>query len=245
MPHRFVCLLFLLLNNLILAQKDSVAVQYDTDPIALKEITEADLETYKNDPKFDYEIIKKDAPDWWISFKNWIAGVFMKIFEWIFGVEKATGAFNSFLQILPYLLLGILIFILIKFFLNVNARSMYQNKKNQALVNLSEEEHIIKNENIETLINNALSEDNYRLATRYYYLLILQQMTDKEIITWELQKTNEDYLMEIQETKLKDTFRLITRFYNYIWYGDFPLDKSKYEKLAPSFVTLKKMIANA
>lgn len=220
-------------------------IKYDHTEMAPVTIIDSDLNPFRNDPKFDYGIVEKNAPEWWISFKNWIGGVFMKLFEWIFGIEKATGAFNSFLQILPYLLLGILIFILIKFFLNVQARSLMNNQKNQTLVQLSEEEHIIKNENIESLIEKALSEKNYRLAIRYYYLLLLRMMTDKEIIQWELQKTNEDYLSEIEASNLRQAFKTTTRFYNYIWYGDFPLDEPKYKSVANSFVALKKQVANA
>ncbi|UWX53989.1 hypothetical protein NYZ99_13010 [Maribacter litopenaei] len=176
MQKQVLLVLFILLTSVILAQQDSVSIKYDTSEITPINISDSDLESFQNDSDFNYEIVEKNAPDWWIAFKNWIGSVFMKLFEWIFGIEKATGAFNSFLQILPYLLLGILIFILIKFFLNVNARSIHQSKKNQALVGLSEEEHIIKNENIETLINNALSEGNYRLG--HPFLLSIDTSTN-------------------------------------------------------------------
>ncbi|WP_243641770.1 DUF4129 domain-containing protein [Maribacter algicola] len=237
--------LFLFLTDFLLAQQDSLVVKYDTSEINPVVIEDADLDTFRNDPKFDYEVVEKTAPDWWISFKNWLGRIFMRLFEWIFGIEKASGAFNAFLQILPYLLLGILIFILIKFFLNVHARSLMHTKNNKSLVHLSEEEQIIKNENIESLIEKALADKNYRLAIRYYYLLILRLMTDKEIIQWELQKTNEDYLSEIKETGLKDAFKTSTLYYNYIWYGDFPLDEPKYQNVSNFFIALKQKVTNA
>lgn len=245
MPKWVLLVLFLFLTDFLLAQQDSLVVKYDTSEINPVVIEDADLDTFRNDPKFDYEVVKKSAPDWWISFKNWLGRIFMRLFEWIFGIEKASGAFNAFLQILPYLLLGILIFILIKFFLNVHARSLMNTKNNNSLVHLSEEEQIIKNENIESLIEKALAEKNYRLAIRYYYLWILRLMTDKEIIQWELQKTNEDYLSEIKETGLKDAFKTSTLYYNYIWYGDFPLDEPKYQNVSNFFIALKQKVTNA
>ncbi len=226
------------------AQKDSVSVIYDDAPIVRKEIGNIDLESYKNNPDFDYEVVKQNAPTWWVSFKNWLSNLVMRFFEWLFGVEKASGAFNSFLEILPYLLLATLLFILIKFFINVNTNSVI-SKSNTPLVSLSEEEHIIKNTDVELLIKQALANNDYRLAIRYYYLYILQLMTEKDIIKWELQKTNEDYLKEIQEDGLKENFSTITRHYNYIWYGDFPIDHNKYSKAESSFLALKKIIADA
>ncbi|MBQ4914486.1 DUF4129 domain-containing protein [Maribacter sp. MMG018] len=245
MPKHF--LLFILIGLTITfshAQTDSVSVIYDNSEIVRKEISPADLESYKNNPDFDYEVVKQDAPTWWVSFKNWMSNLVMRFFEWLFGIEKASGAFNTFLEILPYLLLVALLFILIKFFININTNSVI-SKSNTPLVSLSEEEHIIKNTDIEQLIKQALANNDYRLAIRYYYLYILQLMTEKDIIKWELQKTNEDYLKEIQEAGLKENFNTITRHYNYIWYGDFPIDHTKYNKAEASFLALKKIIANA
>ena len=167
------------------AQDSIVTIKNDTTNLTPIQIDESQLEQFKNNPDFDYEVVKSAAPDWWISFKNWLSNVFIRIFEWLFGIEKAAGAFNTFLQILPYVLLIILLFILVKFFLSVNARAIIHAKKNQSIVALSEEEHIIKNEDIQQLISSALAQKDYRLAVRYNYLYMLQLLSEKELITWE------------------------------------------------------------
>ncbi len=242
-------ILFIIICSIIglttYAQKDTLSLAHDTSEISPKRISERDLETYLNDPKFDYEEIKSSAPEWWISFKNWISNTVLKFFEWVFGIEKASGAFHVFLEISPYILLVLLLFILIKFFINVNARSVLYAKKNQSTVALSEEEHIIKNEDIQELIKNALANSDYRLAIRYYYLYILQIMTQENIISWEHQKTNEDYIVEIEKAHIQTPFKTLTRLYDYIWYGDFPIDKLKFEKAESKFLALKKIMLNA
>lgn len=226
----------------IAAQNDTLTVKLDTVSLVQKTIDKSELDTFKNNPDFDYEVAKNTVPDWWIAFKNWLSNLFMRLFEWLFGVEQAAGAFNVFLKLLPYLLLGILVFILIKFFINVNAGAMRFNNKNKALVTLSEEEHIIKNEDVQKLIQQALADRNYRLAVRYYYLYTLQLMNEKEIIVWELQKTNADYHKEIEKIELKKPFAQITRLYEYIWYGDFPIDEHKYLKAEANFLSLKEEV---
>lgn len=226
------------------AQNDSLTVRLDTSSIVQKTIDSSDLEAFKNNPDFDYEVVKNTAPDWWIAFKNWMSNVLIRFFEWLFGVEKAAGALNVFLKILPYILLGILVFILIKFFINVNARAISHNRNNQALVTFSEEEHIIKNEDIQKLIQQALEAKNYRLAVRYYYLYILRLMNEKELIVWEQQKTNTDYNSELQKTDLKKPFAQITRLYEYVWYGDFPIDEGKFLKAEANFLSLQKVLQN-
>lgn len=226
------------------AQDNSATIKKDTADISPVQIDESQLEQFRNNPDFDYKEAIATAPDWWVSFKNWISTIFIKFFEWLFGVEKAAGAFSVFLQVLPYALLVLLLFILIKFFLSVNARAVMHAKKNQAIVALSEEEHIIKNEDIQQLIEKALGQKDYRLAVRYQYLYMLQLMSEKEFIVWELQKTNDDYKLELQKQELVQPFATSTRLYNYFWYGEFPIDETKYKKAEAKFLSLKQLLIN-
>tara|TARA_R110002050_G_scaffold109796_4_gene221156 strand:- start:2195 stop:2890 length:696 start_codon:yes stop_codon:yes gene_type:complete len=221
-----------------LAQQDSLVVRYDTAPLEVKKISDADLSSYRENPDFNYEVQEKKA-SWLSELWQWLLNQIRQVFEWIYGVDAAVGPMAFFLKLLPYLLLFFLIFLLIRFFLNANIRAMRTAEKNRNIVGLSEEEHIIKNENIDDLIKQALEDHNYRLAVRYSYLLILKLLSEKEIIAWELQKTNSDYLNEIQRPELKIPFGNITRLYDYIWYGDFAIDETKYQKAAYAFNSLK------
>ncbi len=239
-PFLLFCL-FMLCAFAARAQKDSTAITYDTAPLEVKQIDKENLQKYQDDPAFDYEVTQAEHT-WWDNFMTWLSNIFRRMFEGIFGVEKAAGLFASFLSIVPYLLLGILIFLLIKFFLNANASALLQAKKEQSAVSLSEEEHLIKNEDLQQLVQKALADKNYRLAVRYYYLFLLKLMSEKEIISWELQKTNDDYIQEIKKTELQLPFRTITRLYDYVWYGDFPIDESKYYKAEKTFSILQKLL---
>lgn len=220
------------------AQQDSLVVKYDTAPMVLKEINEDELSPYLNNPDYNYE---EEVPQatWWDDVKAWFYNIIKRIFEWIFGMDAAVGPLAFFLKIVPYLLLFFLIFLLIRFFLNANLRAMKNVEMNKSTVGLSEEEHIIKNENIDDLIQKALIAKDYRLAVRYWYLQILKLLSEKELIIWELQKTNSDYLYEISTQELKTPFATVTRWYDYIWYGDFDIDEHRYQKVAHSFDLLK------
>ena len=226
-----------------IAQQDSLTIKYDNERLEVQKISENDLTQFRKDPKFDYEIIKSE-PTWWDNFKTWLGNLFLRFFEWIFGAEEAAGALAIFLRILPYLLLIGLIIILIRFFINVNSSAQANPNGPKAFVALSEEEHIIKNEDIQALIQKALADKNYRLAVRYYYLYILQLMSEKELIDWQLQKTNRDYQNEIEKPDVKKAFTKITRLYDYVWYGDFGIDGAQYQQAELIFSTLQKTLKN-
>ncbi|SDQ93644.1 DUF4129 domain-containing protein [Flagellimonas zhangzhouensis] len=222
------------------AQQDSI-VQYDTSEIEPLEVREEDLSAYRNNDDFNYEIVEQEST-WLDDVKNWFYNIFQQLFEWIFGVEKATSFLATFLQILPYLLLALFLYLVIRFFVNTHARSVLLNKKNPNTVSLSEEERIIKTEDIEQLIKDALAQNDYRLAIRYYYLFILKQLSERNLIDWQRQKTNDDYIEELSNPELKITFGKATFLYDYIWYGEFTIDQERYTQVEQVFVTLKKSI---
>lgn len=221
--------------------QDSTMVDYDDTPLSVEKITKEDLQSFKDDSSYNYSLEKADN-SWWDNFKSWLYSYWLRFFQWLFGGTKAVGYLSFFLKIIPYVLLAILIFIAVKFFLKTNMNGINLSKKNQSAVTLSEEENIIKNEDIQQLIKNALEDKNYRLAIRYYYLYILKIMSEKDLIDWQLQKTNDDYQQELSNSTYAKSFVTITRLYDYVWYGDFTIDEPKYNKAAAEFIKLQNSI---
>ena len=234
-------LAFLLLSfHICMAQKREHAT-FDDSPIERKIITEDDLETYKADKDFDY--LEVEAKDSFLDrIYRWFRNLLRRFWEAIFGVGTASGFLYFVFKILPYILLGLLVYLLLRFFLKVNSNSILTRSKNKGSVAITEEEQIIKNEDIPALIRAAINQKNYRLAIRYYYLLSLKHLTENDAISWQPQKTNEDYIKEIAKTSLKDSFKNITRIYDYVWYGEFGVDALKFEALKQPFENLNNSI---
>lgn len=100
----------------------------------------------------------------------------------------------------------------------------------------------IERTDIEYLIESAEQNTDYRLAIRYYYLSILKALSLKKLIKIEDDKTNSEYLSEIFNTPHKDQFQYTSYLYDYIWYGEFPLDAEKYNTAKLHFQKLIKQI---
>ncbi|GAA4244471.1 MULTISPECIES: DUF4129 domain-containing protein [Winogradskyella] len=223
------------------AQQNEQPILYDDSVIEKQHISEKDLETYKADDDFNYtEVVAEE--NFFDKAKRWLRNFLIKFWESIFGVGTATGFLYFMFRILPYILLGVLIFLLIRFFLKVNSNNLITKAKKEASISFTEEEQIIKNEDINALIKDAIQQKNYRLAIRYYYLLSLKQLTESDHILWQPQKTNEDYINEIEKDHLKIDFKNITRIYDYVWYGEFNVDAIKFETLKLPFENLNKTI---
>ncbi len=236
-----VLLLFLCVGQLSLAQENEQTINLDDTLLEKKEITEAHLEPYKTSEEFNYTTTEA-SENFLDKVMRWLNNFLTKFWESIFGAGTAKGFLYFVFKILPYLLLGFLLFLLIRFFLKVNSNAILTRAQKEGTIVFSEEEQIIKNEDIPALIQAAIQQHNYRLAIRYYYLLSLKFLTERDIITWEPQKTNEDYSTEISNPNIKIEFINSTKIYDYVWYGEFNVDAIKFETLKRPFENLNTLI---
>ncbi|WP_431158520.1 DUF4129 domain-containing protein [Winogradskyella poriferorum] len=237
MPLLKILLALLLTVQILNAQQDDTPILLDKEQIERQNISDEHLEKYKADKDFNY--VEVEAEENFLDRAyRWLNNILRKFWEAIFGTGTATGFLYFIFRILPYLLLAFLIYLLIRFFLKVNSNRLITTTKEQGSISITEEEQIIKNEDIPALIRDAIQQKNYRLAIRYYYLLSLKYLTENETINWEPQKTNEDYIKEIKTNDLKARFKNITRIYDYVWYGEFGVDALKFETLKVSFENL-------
>ena len=98
----------------------------------------------------------------------------------------------------------------------------------------------VLNENIHEIdydkeLHRLISEGKFRLAVRLLYLRALKKLSDAQLIQWQPDKTNYNYLTEISKPELKNDFSQLTLQFDYIWYGDFPIDEQKFEPIKQSF----------
>ncbi|MBV1922987.1 MAG: DUF4129 domain-containing protein, partial [Flavobacteriaceae bacterium] len=222
----FIILFFIFseLHSEVMPQ-DSISMQnkeviYDRDgDVTPIEFNKDEIESYKKDSDFDYTEIEEEE-NWWTSFTKWLKDVWLRFWHWVFGDYEDNGIIAFFVNILPYIIiLGIIIFIGWLFYkLNPGARLLKSKEAPEMF--FTEEEEIIKSKDIQELINKALERKDFRLAVRYYYLLLLKNLTDVHLIEYEFDKTNSDYLKEITAKAINHNFEKATLLYDYIWYGN-------------------------
>jgi len=100
-------------------------------------------------------------------------------------------------------------------------------------------EQDIKLADFDTLISNAVKENEYRKAVRMLYLEALKVLTLNQWILWKPNKTNQDYLNELQLSPFKKAFADLTLQFEYIWYGDFPVNEEVFQQTRNTFQDFK------
>jgi hypothetical protein len=96
--------------------------------------------------------------------------------------------------------------------------------------------------NYEKEIDKAISNADYRLAVRLLFLRLLKNCADKNIIQYKQEKTNLDYLMQLYNTSYYSHFFRLTRDYEYTWYGQFELNREKFDLIKTDFEKFDQLI---
>lgn len=226
-------LLIILFAQPVVAQTSDSLFTAEEELVPLN-FSEEKISNFKQDPAFDYsEAAEKE--NWWTNFKRYIRLQWSRFINWLFGEFEAPLLLAIFLDILPYLLLGLLIGFILYLFSRLDPGSFFMEEKQQGELLFDEEEKIIKSRDIKKMIAKAVEKENYRLAVRYHFLYILQQLSRKEVVSYDNSKTDEDYVLEIKDDKLRGQFKRINRIYDFVWYGNFDTTASDYHRIKNEF----------
>ncbi|RMA64738.1 DUF4129 domain-containing protein [Ulvibacter antarcticus] len=254
--HRFIFLCLILLfssegfsqDTILPLEGRLVRDDLDSDVVPI-EFDQDKIEAYKKDEAFNYvELQQVENP--WEQFKSWLNELWHRFWRWLFGDFEGNG-FTAFLvRIIPYIIIiGVIVFVGWLFY-KLNPGSHLLKSKDKPEVFFTEEEEIIKTKDIKKLIQKALDANDYRLAVRYYYLFILKKLSSAELISYEFDKTNNDYISEMSVTvttseNIKNNFRKATNIYDYIWYGNFLVTETDFRKAQQTFTNLEHQIPKA
>lgn len=193
----------------------------------------AELDKKYKGKDFDYEVQDGETQNMLARFFTWL----MDRLKNIFGIDLPPGT-AKILEIVIYVLMGILaLYLLIRFLTGEHASAIFRKKATPiATFDLSEAH--IENVDLNTLLADALAEKNYRAAIRYQYLKVLKTLSRQQIITWQYEKTNQDYEKEISAAQIKGPFKEVSYLYDHIWYGQQDVDEEKYRAAEDKFALL-------
>lgn len=161
--------------------------------------------------------------------------------------EEFTGDVPrfQFLNWIFVIALILAVIYLVYILINEGGTSLFSSKKNTEIT--THEEISVENieqTDIESLIASAEKNGDYRLAIRFYHILVLKRLSLKSFIKLEEDKTNEEYFYEVKQQAFSNDFKFTSYLYDYIWYGEFPINLRQYQTAKKNFVQLIKKVAS-
>ena len=256
--HFRCCILLLtgtLLSGNLIAQYDTTTVvadslpEIETVPPEVVEVEEDKSYDYYFSEKWDYlrdtglqqrhvpasatQRMKTDDAFWYADGSGVDQVKPKETKHEVSGSDSRSGSFQTVLWIIVFGIFGAAIL----WYLMSNRVGLF-GKKDVAIAgnkqdSLSAED--IYAINYQKELSRAEAAGNYRLAIRLMFLKLLKNMSEKKVIRYQQDKTNFDYLSQLQQTKYYNGFFRVTRFYEYSWYGNFEVQPSVYERVKNDF----------
>lgn len=182
-----------------------------------------------------------ESSGWWTRFKQWLSDFFKDLFN-ITNEGQASKATDIAIKIAGVIIFLLVIYFIFKAVINKEGTWVFGKSSDKSIIPVTDIENNIHATDFKKLIENAEKENNYRLAIRYYYLWLLKQLTQAEIIEYDVEKTNSDYQNEITQNQIKKEFAYTSYLYNYIWYGEFNVSSTEFDQAKHAFTKFLKSV---
>ena len=225
---------FILLYCSLYGLNDSTTVKYDESAIEWRKFDQEKIDEHKADSDFDYGNRPVPGESLWDRFMRWLQSILSRILY--MGTETPVG------KIIVYIVLGsIIIYALLKIF-KVDIRRTFYSGGDRGVMDYDVHDENIHEMDFEKLIQEAIRNKEYRNAIRLIYLSSLKHLSDHQLIHWQPGKTNHDYMAEISQDNLKSNFGELSYYFEYAWYGDFPISERQFRDVNDVFNNWKKQL---
>ncbi len=202
------------------------------------------LERYRNDAKYQYKRDKPEPPQRKPKPREERRVSEARPVHYDGPSADLSGLGTVAKVIMWVVMIGIVAFVLLQL-LQVNWRGLAKKKSDKAKVvaenEIPIEEDVTKME-FEDLVQKAIDAGNFRVAVRLLYLRALKQLTEQSLINWHREKTNHDYIRELKDKNLRPGFSDVTLIFEYIWYGEFPVNKDDFNLARASFIRFEQTL---
>ena len=201
----------------------------DSSKIEVRKPLEGSIAKFKSDKEFMYD--EAESQNWWDAFWTWVGSKLSKLL--------GTKAFGFFQKYLGYIIILAAIIIVILVLNKSKLRGLFYFSKEDKISGFKEIKENINEIDFDTLISEAISKSNYRIAVRLHYLKTLKLLSDRKMIDWKINKTNHNYVKEIKEAEIKKPFEKLTYLFEWIWYGELHIEESLFEETKNSFMNFQ------
>ncbi|SHM96669.1 DUF4129 domain-containing protein [Chitinophaga sp. CF418] len=192
---------------------------YADYPLVIRAVPDTIMKVLLADEELQY---KKKEPEQRRE-SSWLDDIFS-------GLLRLVGLFPVAIVCIILSCAGLLLYL----YLRQNGYLFKRKKPDiDKTVKLTEEELDV--ETYHQQIEQAISSGTFRVAVRLLYLQTLRVLVDKGILTYSREKTNAAYLRSLVSTPWYKTFATLTLDYEYIWYGEMPVNNEQFNIIHRQF----------
>jgi hypothetical protein len=224
---RLVFILLFVLCCLCPPCSAAVPTYVDTTHCEIKHFNEKHLSSYRSSRDFDYETEPAKG------------GGFFSLISYLYNdmVDRLSEAHVGSISLLDILFYTLALFaagMIIYHFFKAEITGLFTGTSTNIVTHQSYTENVHELD-FETMIQNALTGGDYRLATRLYYLSILKKLSEAGLINWQKNKTNFEYYYELKGEDRRKQFYNLTRIFESVWYGKHEITGNVFDENLKAF----------
>lgn len=208
------------------AARIAATIKTDSSKVTIRKFDQEQLKAYASDRDFIYDDAAPESYSVWDRFWSWFWRLISSALK-----NRYGGTIIKYVTIAAAT--ALVVFIVLKL-IGVNLR-IFTRKAKAVNIPYKETEENIHEIDFNKEIEEAIGKGNFRLGVRLLYLRSLKKLSDKNLIIWQPEKTNQTYLNEISDMHKKQQFGILTKQFEYVWYGEFFIDAANFKQLRDSY----------
>lgn len=206
---------------------------YQTNTPLVSRHFSPDFQNKYQSKDFDYTSVKPRE-----SLSSKIERMLNKILELIFGKvdpHKVHNSANLIFRLLAIVIIGLVLYFVLKVWIGKEGNFFFGKKSKKIKIQVGDLSENIHEIDFQQSIAHFETKEEYRYALRYQFLRLLKRLADKNLIAWNPEKTNRDYLKELKKPLLKENFRSLSYIFENVWYGEYAIDAETYHVFKKKF----------
>lgn len=223
------------LSQPVCAATNFVSQKADTSEVEVRLPSKEKLAEYSSDEAFDYAQETTESESIVSKILNWLL-------SWL-GDLFASETTADTLEIAAYIFFITILILLVNQYFRGNLNSMIKGNRARNGLQMAVEEGTQPLDDLDDLIHEAIEQNRYREAICHFYRKTLRQLAEADLISWEKDKTNRDYLYELSSDNMRSLFRDVTHYYEYAEYGHFNVDYELFNAVHRQFKKLNELIS--
>lgn len=223
----------LVVETVLRSTSEAGGIPYDSVTSKIIRLDDGVLDTYRQSGDYNYGFDPPPSSSLGNALLLWIRN---KVANFL----RNIISYDVF-EIILYVLGIATVVILVMSMMKTGIFSFISGKKSENLsFSLVDEDiHVM---DFPSLISQAIGRGEYRYAVRLHYLHILKILTDGGLILWKPEKTNKEYVADVSMTSLSEPFRLISRTFDYVWYGERSITEEEYKMIEQQCEQCKQLV---
>jgi hypothetical protein len=222
-------------DTTVIADQDKDSITTETsqpDTFVLRTLPDTLVARWKKDPDLAYA----NDPRYWRKEPEK-----PEDHRFLLGLIEFLNS-KGFIYSLYTLLGALLIYAIIRIMKENNVRLFYRSGKKKTGLSWKDSTAEEMGADLNQQLQHFIQARDYRQATRYLYLISLTLLNEKGLIQWHQDATNQEYLLQLKGSSWEASFRNLTGIYDRVWYGEFPLGESQFNRLHQYFEDFYKTV---